>query len=113
GRARSTTTIRFGGDRSAATMNESRRRFLGFASAPDVERSAQDLPQTASRDDGFSLERFYAARSPQRLPPIVVRPTTLYYDVETTRVGMGPSEAEERELDAESPQAELPDEGAS
>jgi hypothetical protein len=94
-------------------MNESRRKFLGFGRAPEVERSTPELPRTPASADEFSLERFYAARGPQRLPPIVVKPTTLFYEVETTRVGMGPSQAEERSLDEESALSELRDEEVS
>ncbi|MEY4547001.1 MAG: hypothetical protein RL685_3196 [Pseudomonadota bacterium] len=50
--------------------------------------TAGSLPSTAS---GFSLEAFYAARGPQNLPPIAIRPSVLHYAAELTNVGCPPA----------------------
>lgn len=42
---------------------------------------------------GFSLEAFYAARGPQKLPPIVIRPSVLHHATELTHVGCPPPHA--------------------
>jgi len=38
----------------------------------------------------FSLEEFYRARGPQKMPPIVIRPEVLLHSVPTTAVGVPP-----------------------
>ena len=54
--------------------------------------SAPDAPSSTSAS-GFSLEAFYAARGPQKLPPIVIRPSVLHYASELTHVGSPPPHA--------------------
>lgn len=61
----------------------SRRAFFDLLS-PRVD------PDQAS---GFSLEAFYAARGPQQLPPIAIRPSVLHYATELTHVGCPPPHA--------------------
>jgi hypothetical protein len=84
-------------------MKATRRQFLGLFEAGAEAPAARDVASPASRsaseehcdaspgDGRFSLEQFYSQRGPQTAPPIVFRPTTLCYDIETTSVGSGPA----------------------
>lgn len=59
--------------------------------APRRAREAEASPTTSAT--GFSLEAFYAARGPQKLPPIAIRPSVLHYASELTEVGCPPPHA--------------------
>lgn len=60
---------------------------LAAPTAPAAEASSTTCAS------GFSLEAFYAARGPQKLPPIVIRPSVLHYADELTSVGCPPPHA--------------------
>jgi hypothetical protein len=47
-------------------------------------------PSSTTTASGFSLEAFYAARGPQKLPPIAIRPSVLHHARELTHVGCPP-----------------------
>lgn len=72
---------------------EAQAPFLASA-APGVEARKEPLvpsePALPTAVSGFSLEAFYAARSPQILPPIAIRPSVLHYAGELTSVGCAP-----------------------
>ncbi len=84
---------------------ESRRdffgRWLGKAEPPGPrgQQPSAPAPPAAQAEpapgatSGFSLEAFYAARGPQRLPPISIRPSVLHYAEQITRVGSPPPHA--------------------
>lgn len=55
--------------------------------------TADATSSTPALTSGFSLEAFYAARGPQKLPPITIRPSVLHHAHETTRVGCPPPHA--------------------
>lgn len=73
------------------------RGALGPASVAPTPAGASsaraDEPPPASAASGFSLEAFYAARGPQKLPPIAIRPSVLHYAEELTHVGCPPPHA--------------------
>lgn len=93
----------------------SRRAFLEFLS-PRAEETAVSVtaagapgcvppasssavaPEAppASAASGFSLEAFYAARGPQKLPPIAIRPSVLHHADELTQIGCPPPHAPPR-----------------
>ncbi len=60
--------------------------------AASPKPAAAEAP-SAPCASGFSLEAFYAARGPQKLPPIVIRPSVLHYAGELTSVGCPPPHA--------------------
>ena len=64
-------------------MMLNRRRFLGLGGTKPRATGSSGAPCS------FSLEEFYQRRGPQASPPVVIRPTALFYDVETTDVGSG------------------------
>ena len=70
----------------------SRRAFFGRVSSPEPVPAPPEAPSTTCAS-GFSLEAFYAARGPQKLPPIVIRPSVLHYAAELTAVGCPPPHA--------------------
>lgn len=63
------------------------------ASSPgDARRGEAAIPEAPpAAASGFSLEAFYAARGPQKLPPIAIRPSVLHYACELTNVGCPPA----------------------
>jgi len=60
------------------------------AAAPSAPEPGKPEPSSTSSASGFSLEAFYAARGPQKLPPIAIRPSVLHHARDTTSVGCPP-----------------------
>jgi hypothetical protein len=67
----------------------SRRAFFEWLS-PRPTPGATDRGAPSPAASGFSLEAFYAARGPQELPPITMRPSVLHHAGEPTSVGCPP-----------------------
>jgi hypothetical protein len=65
-----------------------RRDFFKSFAAPSPKPVT---PPPAGSSSGFSLTDFYAARAPQKLPPIVIRPSVLHYASQLTAVGCPPA----------------------
>jgi len=91
-------------DRGARGRVE-RPRASGSAEWRKAKDEPGAMPPAAGRAR-FSLEEFYRARGPQKLPPIVIRPEVLRYPVATTSVGLAPAHEAPR-LDDDPLYAEL------
>lgn len=74
------------------TLTRARQSVDAARGVAVVEEDAAPRSGDASpAASGFSLRDFYAARTPQVLPPIAIRPSVLHYSSELTHVGCPPA----------------------